>query len=478
MQQYLEDGMKQAAADVVGIAMAERQWTQSLIEAIYDGVLIIDIQGKVCYVNGGYLKITGLAEEDIVGLPLAQVRPGSVLSQVTKSGEARMGVYRREGNSEYVVDMSPIRYNGKIVGGISTLKEISRIQSLSKELEKYVKKNRELASVVSHIYNARYTFHDIVGASPELRKAVAFAEKIAQCDEDVLICGESGTGKEMFAQAIHNGSSRSAMPFVPVNCPTLHSTLVESELFGYENGAFTGARKGGKVGLFFVADNGTIMLDEIAELPYDMQAKLLRVLQERKVRRIGEAAEQAINIRVIAVTNKNLLALAKEGKFREDLYYRLNAMTLEVPPLKDRKGDLELLAEHFLGEWCKRNGRYLTLHASAWEMINGYDWPGNIRELKHVVEFSAYLCEGSVIHSIRLPQTAPLPIPHQHEEVDFSHPESLKRIVENTERAVIQSMLKKYGESLEAKKIIAGQLGISLATFYNKAKYLLENEKL
>ena len=469
--------MENASTEFVEMVMAAQPWIKSLIESIYDGVLIVDTAGQVRYVNQSYLKITGLNESDIVGHPLAQVRPGSVLSQVTKSGEPRMGVYRREGNSEYVVDMAPIRYQGKIVGGISTVKEIARIQALSKELEKYVKKNQELASVVSHIYHARYTFQDIVGASPEIRKAVAFAEKIAQCDEDVLICGESGTGKEMFAQAIHNGSSRAHMPFVPVNCPTLHSTLVESELFGYENGAFTGARKGGKVGLFFVADTGTIMLDEIAELPYEMQAKLLRVLQERKVRRIGEAAEQSLNIRVIAVTNKDLLALSKEGKFREDLYYRLNAMTLEVPSLKIRKDDLRLLAEHFLGEWCKRNGRYLTLHASAWEMIDSYDWPGNIRELKHVIEFSAYLSEGGVIHSIRLPQHTSPARPTPPGDAIFANPGSLKRIVENTERAVLQSMLKKYGESLEAKKMIAGQLGISLATLYNKTKYLIENEK-
>ena len=468
--------MENNQAEFVEMVMAAQPWIKSLIESIYDGVLIVDTAGQVRYVNQSYLKITGLNESDIVGHPLAKVRPGSVLSQVTKSGEARMGVYRREGNSEYVVDMAPIRYQGQIVGGISTVKEIARIQALSKELEKYVKKNQELTSVVSHIYHARYTFQDIVGASPEIRKAVSFAEKIAQCDEDVLICGESGTGKEMFAQAIHNGSSRAHMPFVPVNCPTLHSTLVESELFGYENGAFTGARKGGKVGLFFVADNGTIMLDEIAELPYDMQAKLLRVLQERKVRRIGEAVERPLNIRVIAVTNKNLLALAKEGKFREDLYYRLNAMTLEVPPLKARQDDLHLLAEHFLSEWCKRNGRYLSFHASAWDMIDNYEWPGNIRELKHVVEFSAYLCEGGILHSLRLPQQA-APAKFTPDHAASLHTGSLKRIVENTERAVLQSMLKKYGDSLESKKLIAAQLGISLATLYNKTKYLLDNDR-
>ena len=169
--------MENTSTEFVELVMAAQPWIKSLIESIYDGVLSVDTAGQVSYVNQSYLKITGLNESDIVGHPLAKVRPGSVLSQVTKSGEARMGVYRREGNSEYVVDMAPIRHRGQIVGGISTVKEIARIQALSKELEKYVKKNQELASVVSHIYHARYTFQDIVGASPEIRKAVAFAEK-------------------------------------------------------------------------------------------------------------------------------------------------------------------------------------------------------------------------------------------------------------------------------------------------------------
>lgn len=468
--------MNKTPLDLLEIAAAERQWTNSLIEAICDGVLITDTQAVVRYVNEGYRKMTGLSDADIVGKPLLDVRPGSFLPQVIKSGEARLGVYRREGATEYVVDISPIRYQGEIVGGLSTVKAIARIQTLSRELEKYAKKNRELTSVVSSIYRARYTFGDIVGTSPEIRRALSFAQKIAHCDEDVLVCGESGTGKEMFAQAIHNESARSAMPFVPVNCPTLSSTLVESELFGYEDGAFTGARKGGKVGMFFVAETGTLMLDEIAELPYDMQAKLLRVLQERKIRRIGEAAEQPVDIRVIAVTNKDLLALAKAGKFREDLYYRLNAMTLEIPPLKQRQGDLPLLAEHFLEEWCKRNGRYLSLHPAAWEKIQSYGWPGNIRELKHVVEFSAYVCEGNAITAIHLPQAAQGTALPAGQEIPVPGGR-LKQILENTERAVLQAMFKRYGDSVEAKKTIAAELGISLATLYNKAKHLLETDR-
>ena len=210
----------------------------------------------------------------------------------------------------------------------------------------------------------------------------------------------------MFAQAIHNASSRAELPFVAVNCSTLNSALLESELFGYEDGAFTGARKGGRIGLFSVSEGGTIMLDEIAELSYDMQAKLLRVLQERTVRKVGDHAEWPVDIRVIAATNKNLLELTKQGKFREDLYYRLNAMSLEIPALRDRESDSIVLAEHFLVKWAQRNGKYWTFHPSVLEKILRYGWPGNIRELKNVVEFAAYTCDAKRHHGHSSPKVA------------------------------------------------------------------------
>ncbi|KYZ76329.1 Fis family transcriptional regulator [Anaerosporomusa subterranea] len=459
--------------DFFGVADA----TNALIEAIYEGVLIADADAIVRYVNEGYLTTAGLQREDIIGKSLACVRPGSVLPQVIKSGQSRLGVYRHEGNVEYVVDMAPIRLDGIIIGGISVVKGIARIQRLSKEMEKYVQTNRELKAAVNSAYQARYTFKDAIGVSGEFRHAVDLARRMAGFDEDILITGESGTGKELFAQAIHNASSRAAKPFVAVNCSTLSSPLVESELFGYSGGSFTGALKGGKAGLFSVADGGTIMLDEIADLPYDMQAKLLRVLQERKLRRVGSSTEEGVDIRVIAATNKDLLTLAKEGKYREDLYYRLSAMALEIPSLRRRREDLKPLADHFLGEWCKRNGRRISFLPSAYAMMESYNWPGNIREFKNVIQFSAYTCDSDSIAIIHLPKSAlNQPVSLQASASGKSNSYSgnfsgsLKKILEETEQAVILSMLLKHGESLEAKKLIAAELGISLATLYNKAR--------
>ena len=463
--------VSKAAETLFQVILHESDWTSCLIEAIPDGILIIDADGFVRYANAAYLRLAGLKREDIIGKDLSEVRPGAVLPRAVKTGETRVGVYRRVGDTDYIADVAPIFRKGAIIGGVSVSKLLGPFLLLSKELEKHVRKTKELRSVVNRAYQARYSFEDIVGNSPRIQDAVAMAKKMALCEADILITGESGTGKEMFAQAIHNASSRAELPFVAVNCSTLNSALLESELFGYEEGAFTGARKGGKIGLFSVSEGGTIMLDEIAELSYDMQAKLLRVLQERTVRRVGDHAECPVDIRVIASTNKNLLDLTKQGKFREDLYYRLNVMSLEIPPLRDRASDAILLAEHFLLRWTQKNGKYWTFHPSVLEKILDYSWPGNIRELKNVIEFAAYTCDRGAITNLPLPKSQP-----ENHRIDdsilsaMSGPGALKKLAADAQRAVIRSMLNKHGDTLEAKKVVAQQLGISLATLYNKSK--------
>jgi transcriptional regulator with PAS, ATPase and Fis domain len=463
--------MSKAKETLFKVVLNEPDWTSCLIEAIPDAIVIADTDGVVQYVNAGYLRLAGLKREDIIGKDLAEVRPGAILPHAIRSGEAKLAVYRRVGDTEYITDVSPIFHNGTTIGGVSVSKQLKEFLLLSKELERYVRKTKELRSVVNRAYQARYRFEDIIGNSPRIQEAMAMGKRIALCEADILITGESGTGKEMFAQAIHNASSRAELPFVAVNCSTLNSALLESELFGYEDGAFTGARKGGKIGLFSVSEGGTIMLDEIAELSYDMQAKLLRVLQERTVRKVGDHAEWPVDIRVIAATNKHLLELTKQGKFREDLYYRLNAMSLEIPPLRDRKSDSIVLAEHFLVKWAQRNGKYWTFHPSVLEKILRYDWPGNIRELKNVVEFAAYTCDRSVITDIHLPKAQPGSNKADDSTLSTMRGSgTLKKVAADTQRAVIQSMLDKYGDTLEAKKTIAMELGISLATLYNKCK--------
>ena len=440
----------------------------SLIDSIYDGVVIADRDGFIRYVNNSYLTITKLHREDVIDQPLSKVRPGSVLSQVIQSGEGKRGFFRKEGGSEYVVDMAPLLVRGKIVGGISIVKAIEQVQQLSKKLEDYIEKNHELKAAVSNSYQARYTLEQAIGVSKVFQDTLKLARQMADYDEDILIVGESGTGKELFAQGIHNCSGRRNRPFVAVNCPTLQESLAESELFGYIKGAFTGALKEGRVGLFFVADKGTILLDEIADLPLEMQAKLLRVLQERRIRRIGSSREEQIDVRVIAATNQELSALVKAGKFREDLYYRLAAMTLELPSIRDRKEDLKPLANYFLKLWGEKRGQDLTIAPTVYEAMYHYDWPGNVRELRNVIQFSAYACSNDVLTELHLPKR----VKEKEHEAQISplFTGSLKNILQETEEIAIGSLLKIHGDTLEGKRKVASQLKISLATLYNKMK--------
>ncbi|SDF03771.1 sigma-54 interaction domain-containing protein [Sporolituus thermophilus] len=442
-------------------------WFLSILDAIYDGVLVADEFSIVRYINPEYTRITGVTYDQIIGKPLHEVRPGAILPQVIRSGKPLAGVYRREGDIEYVVDMAPIFIDGKIVGGVSVVKDITEVQRLSQELQKFAKRTKRLKNMVDRIYRAKYTFGDILGDSAELRAVISVAERIAQYDSDVLITGESGTGKEVFAQAIHNASPRASGPFVAVNCAALTPSLVESELFGYEDGAFTGAKKGGKVGLFEIADGGTILLDEIAEISLEVQAKLLRVLQERSIRRVGETAEIPLNVRVIAATNKDLAICVQEGRFREDLYYRLNVLNLQLPALRERISDVKILANYFLNLYSAKIGRTLVLHPETYDALMRYHWPGNVRELRNAIEFAANMCENTVIMPNHLPKVL----------LGNSQPlngagGTLVEIVREAERRTIETMLQRFGETVEGKRRIAEILGISLATLYNKMKTL------
>ena len=445
-------------------------WMVGLIEAIPDGIVITDTAGTILLVNKGYETLTGLDAGKLVGKSLVKIRPGSLLPQSMADKIPRYGTFRREGDTKYIVDVGPILIHGEVAGGVGVAKSFEQVKKLSQELEKHIRKTMELKTAVNRAYRARYTFDDLIGTSLEFQKTINFAQSIARYDTDILIAGESGTGKEVFAQAIHNASSRADMPFIAINCSTLNPSLVESELFGYDKGTFTGALKEGKAGLFTVADGGTIMLDEIGDLPYDMQAKLLRVLQERCVRRMGDASEEPVNIRVIAATNRALQKLVGQGAFRDDLFYRLNAVTLKLPSLRHRKEDLRALADHFLMKWCQKYGKYLIFNSGVYEQVLSYDWPGNIREFRNVIDLAAYTCEGKIITELPVPNG--MGRPFSEYSIYQGDQLGLKEMLDHTERGILKAMLVRYGDSVEAKKIIAARLQISLATLYNKIKNL------
>lgn len=438
-------------------------WFLGILDSIYDGILVADNQYIVRYVNPEYTRITGVQYNDIIGKYLAHVRPGAILPQIIQSGTPMDGVYRREGEVEYVVDMAPIKINGQIVGGISVVKDITEVRHLTKEVSKYEKRNSRLKRMVQQAYRAKYTFSDLLGDSQIALKTAQLAKKFAVGDTDILITGESGTGKELFAQAIHNASRRSMMPFVALNCASLTPSLVESELFGYEEGAFTGSKKGGKTGLFEIADEGTILLDEIGELSLEIQAKLLRVLQERTIRKVGESTEIPVDVRIIAATNRDLRAYIAQGRFREDLFYRLNVLNLHLPPLRERIGDVVPLAKHFLAHYANRTGRTYEFSSEVFDFLVNYQWPGNIRELKNTIEFASNMCDETVVEPIHLPALFLT-------EANSTMQKSLTELVGDAEKKIIQSVLKSTGTSVESKKRAAAQMQISLATLYNKIK--------
>jgi transcriptional regulator with PAS, ATPase and Fis domain len=267
----------------------------------------------------------------------------------------------------------------------------------------------------------------------------------------------------MFAQAIHNSSKRAKNKFVAVNCAAIVPSLVESELFGYEEGTFTGAQKGGKLGLFEIANKGTLFLDEIGELGLQIQAKLLRVLQEGKVRKIGASREMPIDVRIIVATNRDLMAGVREKTFREDLYYRLNVVNINVPPLRMRGEDILLIAQEYLSAYSKRYGKYYNLDEKAAEALINYNWPGNIRELRNVIESSINMCDENKIMISHLPEAL-------QRFNDEKNTGTLSHIMKVHEKNTLMLYLKRYGNSVENKKQIARELNISLATLYNKIK--------
>jgi PAS domain S-box-containing protein len=359
---------------------------QTMLEAIIhssdDAISVVDEEGKGIMINPAYTRITGLSRDEVIGKPAtADISEGeSIHLKVLQTRRAIRGTKMRVGpkRKEVIVNVAPIIVNGKLKGSVGVIHDMSEIQSLTQELDRARKIIRTL--------EAKYMFEDINGKSDEMQIAIEQAKLGAKTPATVLLRGESGTGKELFAHAIHNASDRKFNKFLRVNCAALSESLLESELFGYEEGAFSGAKRGGKRGLFEEADKGSIFLDEIGELSANTQAKLLRVLQENEIVRVGGTKSISINVRVIAATNVNLEKGIADGSFREDLYYRLNRMPIQIPPLRNRKSDIPLISEGLITKLNQDYGRNVEgITENAIKKLMEYHWPGNVRELENVL---------------------------------------------------------------------------------------------
>ncbi len=359
---------------------------RSLLEAIlystHDAISVVDEKGYGIFINPAYTRITGLTEEEVLNKHCTvDIAEGeSMHMKVLQTRKPVRGVSMKVGPNKrpVVVNVDPIIINGELKGSVGVIYDVSEIRKLTEELE-------NVKSLIRRM-TAKYTFDDIIGESELIRAALAQARHAADTPATVLLRGESGTGKELFAHAMHNASSRSRGPFVRVNCAAIAESLLESELFGYEEGAFTGAVRGGKKGYFEEANGGTIFLDEIGDVNLGVQAKLLRVLQEKEIIRVGGTKPVPVDVRVIAATNANLEQRIKEGSFREDLYYRINVVPIFIPPLRGRKEDIPLLTAHFRRKLGQEFGRKIAkIDPEVLEIFMDYDWPGNVRELENVV---------------------------------------------------------------------------------------------
>jgi transcriptional regulator with PAS, ATPase and Fis domain len=440
-------------------------WIKTLFDNLYDGILIIDTDEIVKYINSSYTRITHVTYDDIVGRRLRDVRPGARLQNVLADKKQIVGVIREEFGIQYSVNMSPIFENSDIIGAVSVVSNLDDIYKLYKDIDKYKSKVKTLENRINAIQKAKYNLSNIISQDINSLQIKSTITKIAKKDITVLIYGESGTGKELYAQAIHNESNRSDGPFIAVNCASFQGSLLDSELFGYDEGSFTGAKREGKMGLFEAAKNGTIFLDEISEMDMEVQTRLLRTLQEGTIRRIGSINEININARVIAATNKKLEDLINEGKFRQDLYYRISVFPINIPPLRERRGDILPLVNHYLLNHKNDLKMDIVLSKDAESLLYNYDWPGNIRELKNTIEFAVNMMDGNEIKVSHLPTRIQYTLKNDDIKID-----RLSNKIQQVEKQEINKALKLFGNDIDGKRNAAKALGISLATLYNKLK--------
>jgi PAS domain S-box-containing protein len=447
------ESMMQAAQQAQRIASARQEEKtknllfRAILDYAYDGIIAVDQVQRITLFNPVAERITTINGPDAVGRKISEIWPELRLQAVLKEGKEDLGQILKIHGTDILCNKIPIIVNNITAGAVVTFQDVTHIQ----QMEAVV---RSKIFATGHV--ATFFFSDIIGTSETLQKTIAVARKFAQTDSSIVITGETGTGKEVFSQSIHNHSKRRNGPFVAINCAALPSQILESELFGYVAGAFTGASQKGKVGLFEQAHDGTIFLDEISEMDYVTQGKLLRVLQEKKVMRLGSDRVLPVNVRVIAATNQNLKELVREKKFRADLYYRLNVLRLHLYPLRERKEDIRLLARVFLREFTHWTGNALKLSSAALAALAEYDWPGNIRELRNVLECIAAvqtddIVDGSIVRQILEED--------RHEDVR-------NLLVTNEYDEIKEALLAAKGKHSEAAKM----LGMSRTTLWRKLR--------
>lgn len=438
----------------------------AILNSIYDGIYITDGEANTILINHAYQEISGLRPEDVLGRNMRELvetglidRSGSLLVLETKRPVTLEQTFRT-GKQALITSTPHFDGEGGLSMIITVVRDMTEIYGLQ---EKYRKSEERRLSELRFLHSRDPFASQMVAADPRTMEVMARAQKVAGLDTTVLLLGETGVGKEQFARFIYEHSARSGQSFIGINCGAIPATLIESELFGYERGAFTGASREGKMGVFESADKGTVFLDEVGDLPLEMQVHLLRVLQEMQVRRVGGVRSIPVDVRIIAATNRDLREMVREKTFREDLYYRLNVVPIVIPPLRERQGDILPLVRTFLKDMNKKYRYHKVFTPASLELMHNYPWPGNVRELKNVVEQAVILSTRDDI----LPEDLPIACRFEGElAAEEDGRVNLKREVARFEYEYICRAYERYGNVRAA----AASLGMDSATFVRKRK--------
>ncbi len=442
---------------------------ETSLEHLSEGIIMVDKNGYITNITDSYCDFLKIDKNHVIGKHVTEVIKNTRMHKVLETGKAEIGDIQKINGKDVIVMRIPIKSDNKIIGAVGQVmfQDVSELARLASKLNVVEKKLEYYQQEYKKWQKSKYNINHIIGNSSEIKKLKSMINKVAQYPSTVLIRGESGTGKELIAHAIHEAGPRSESALVRVNCAAIPKELLEAELFGYEEGSFTGAKKKGKPGKFELAEGGTIFLDEIGDMPQEMQVKLLRVLQEKEVDRVGGTEIISINTRVIASTNRDLEAMLEQGSFRYDLFYRLNVVTLRLPPLREMRDDILEISSYILNQLNEELGTEIkSISGQVKELFMNYPWPGNVRELRNVLERAVNVMEGPEIELKDLPlylqEFSISQEEHKKEQVVYS---LLTKELETAEKKVISKALKISGNN---KREAAKLLNIHRATLYRK----------
>lgn len=453
----------QDISELVGMKELNERF-QKILSSSTDLICFVDENSNISYVNPAYERFFNLSSSIILGKSIKDVSPDGLRMKVFNSHAKVENAYYEKSGKKILSTVEPIFIDGSFKGVLSISKIVDEVKELYKKLEENEEQLNYYKTELKRHSDLNTCFNEIIGNSGILKDSLVIAEKASHSTSTVLIRGESGTGKELVAKAIHNNSSRKEKPFVRVNCAAIPENLLESELFGHEKGAFTGAIKS-KPGKFSIANQGTIFLDEIGDMSVSMQVKLLRVLQEKEFESVGGLKTQKVDVRIIAATNRNLEEMMKKGEFREDLYYRLNVINISLPPLRYRKDDINSLVEHFVEKFNHKLGKNIRCTEKAFLLnLQEYHWPGNIRELENIIERALNICDSDVLTACDLPFYITHTTAENTNLINLRDGNLLT--LEQYEKELISLAMKKYGSYNKAGKA----LGITHRTVALKCK--------